>query len=168
MERMDSAGRPVLQFQNFDWVELYGAELAASYEFTEQIELAAQVTYVRGKNLDSNDNLYRISPLHGLVDLGWHDGSWEAHFELDWAAAQDDVSAFNNEQSTPGYALLHLRGGYQLNSGTRVEVGVENLFNQEYSPHLAGINRVTGSDVAVGESIPGAGRFFYANLSWAF
>ena len=168
MERMDPAGRPILQFQNFDWVELYGAELAASYEFTEQIELAAQVTYVRGKNLDSNDNLYRISPLHGLVDLGWHDGSWEAHFELDWAAAQDDVSAFNNEQSTPGYALLHLRGGYQLNSGTRVEVGVENLFNQEYSPHLAGINRVTGSDVAVGDSIPGAGRFFYANLSWAF
>lgn len=166
--RPDSKGQPVLQFQNFDWVELYGLELAGSYAFTEQIELAAQLSYVRGRNLDSNDNLYRIAPLHGLVDLGWQEGNWEAHAELEWADAQNKVSEFNGESSSSGYALLHLRGGYQINTDTRIEIGVENVFDTLYSPHLAGINRVAGSDVAVGESIPGAGRFFYANVSWAF
>jgi len=166
--RNDAAGMPVLQFQNFDWVDLYGAELAASYQYTDHIEISAQLSYVRGKNQDTNDDLYRISPLHGLVDLGWEDGSWEAHVELDWAAAQNDVSDFNGESSSPGYALVHLRGAYQIKEGTRIEVGVENIFDEEYAAHLSGVNRVTGSDVAVGESIPGAGRFFYTSLRWSF
>lgn len=168
ISRLDMNNNPVLEFQNFDWVELYGLELAGAYAFTKQIELAAQLSYVRGKNLDTNDNLYRISPLHGLVDLGWQDGNWEAHAEMEWAAAQNEVSEFNSESTSAGYALLHLRGGYQINPDTRIEVGVENVFDTLYSPHLAGINRVGGSDVAIGDSIPGAGRFFYANLSWAF
>ena len=166
--RNDAAGMPVLQFQNFDWVDLYGAELAASYQCTDHIELSAQLSYVRGRNQDTNDDLYRISPLHGLVDLGWEDGSWEAHVELDWAAAQNDVSDYNGESSSPGYVLCHLRCAYQIKEGTRIEVGVENVFDEEYSAHLSGVNRVAGSDVAMGEGIPGAGRFFYTSLRWAF
>lgn len=168
IDRMDMAGKPVLQFENMDQAELFGAELAGRYLMAEHWELAAQLSYVRGRNKDTGDDLYRISPLHGLVDLAWQQGDWETHFEIDWAASQNDVSAFNDEESSSGYVLLHWRGMHRFKSGTRVEIGVENLLDEEYSAHLAGVNRVAGSDVAVGESIPGAGRFFYANLSWAF
>ncbi|NWK55436.1 TonB-dependent receptor [Verrucomicrobiaceae bacterium N1E253] len=166
--RLDMAGQPVLQFENLDEAELYGAELAGRYLISEQWELAAQLSYVRGKNKDTGDDLYRIAPLHGLVDLAWHKGDWETHLEMDWAASQNDVSELNDEERSSGYVLLHWRGMYHMKPGTRIEIGVENLFDEAYSPHLAGVNRVAGSDVAVGESIPGAGRFFYANLSWAF
>ncbi len=170
--RKDMNGMNVLQFQNVDWADLYGAELAGSYQCTDHIELVAQLSYVRGVNQDTDDSLYRIAPLNGLVDLGWEDGSWEAHVELDWAAAQNDVSDYNDESSSSGYALLHLRGAYQLKrgpkDGVRIEVGVENVFDTEYAAHLSGVNRVSGSDVAIGEGIPGAGRFFYTSLSWAF
>ena len=168
MARNDSAGMPVLQFQNFDWVDLYGAELEANYQFTQHLALGVQFSYVRGRNLDTNDDLYRISPLNGLVDLGWDDGRWAAHLELDWATSQNDVSDYNGESTSPGYALVHLRGAYQITEGTRIEVGVENVFNEEYSEHLSGMNRVAGSDVALGDSIPGAGRFFYTSVRWAF
>ena len=168
MGRLDRAGLPVLQFQNVDWVDLYGAELSASYQFTEQIKCEAQINYVRGKNQDSHDNLYRIAPLHGIVDLAWEEGIWGAHVEVDWAAAQNKVSDYNQEQSSPGYVVVHLRGELQINANTRLEVGVKNIFDDEYTQHLSGVNRVAGSDVALGESIPEAGRFFYTSLSWAF
>lgn len=166
--RNDSAGMPVLQFQNFDWVDLYGAELVANYQFTQHVEFGVQFSYVRGENQETNDDLYRIFPLNGLVDLGWEDGRWAAHLELDWAASQHDVSDYNGESSSVGYALVHLRGACQISEDARIEIGVENVFNEEYSEHLSGVNRVAGSDVAVGDRIPGAGRFFYTSVSWAF
>jgi iron complex outermembrane receptor protein len=39
-----------------------------------------------------------------------------------------------------------------------IEAGIENLFDTQYEPHLAGRNRVGASDVAVGERLPGAGQ----------
>ena len=64
--------------------------------------------------------------------------------------------------------LCHLRCAYQLKEGARIEVGVENVFDEEYSAHLSGVNRVAGSDLAVGEGVLGAGRFFYTSLRLAF
>lgn len=168
IDRKDMAGNPVLQFQNTDKVDLYGLEMLAHYRLTEQLELAAQCSYVRGKNKDTDEDLYRIAPFHGLVDLAWQLDRWEAHCELDWAASQHDVSSTRDEDETSGYALVHLRGSYEWKEGTRVELGVENLFDEDYASHLSGVNRVGASDLDVGQKIPGAGRFFYANLSWSF
>ena len=47
-------------------------------------------------------------------------------------------------------------------------LGLDNVTNEHYADHLGGINRVAGSDVAVGERIPGAGRFVYAMTSYQF
>lgn len=166
--RNDAAGRPVLQFRNFDRVELYGAELEGRFALTDQLSLRGHISYVRGRNLVNGDNLYRIAPLRGLLDLAWQNENWETHLELDWTADQNKVSTFNGETPSPGYALIHLRTAYRLPNGMRVELGIENLLDEYYAPHLGGINRVAASDVAVGQHIPGAGRFGYANLSWAF
>jgi iron complex outermembrane receptor protein len=166
--RIDPAGRPVLQFRNFDRVDLYGAEFEGRFEFTDQLSMGGHLSHVRGRNHSTGDNLYRISPLHGLLDLAWRDGAWEGHLEVEWAADQNKVSAFNDETPSPGYALLHLRGAHRFENGVRIELGIENLLDESYAPHLGGVNRVTGSDVAVGRHIPGAGRFGYASLSWKF
>jgi iron complex outermembrane receptor protein len=42
------------------------------------------------------------------------------------------------------------------------------VFDKEYADHLSGINRVSGTDVAVGDRIPGYGRNFYASLQWLY
>lgn len=168
INRPDESGRPVLQFTNFDRVDLYGAELEGRFDFTDRLGLSGHLSYVRGRNRDTGDDLYRIAPLHGLVDLGWEDERWEAHFEMEWAASQNEVSQFNGEQPTGGYALLHLRTAFEFIEGLRLGVGVENLLDESYEDHLTGVNRVGGSDVPVGDRIPGAGRFLYADLSWEF
>lgn len=166
--RPDSGGGAFLQFQNLNRARLYGADLEARYELREDLAISGFVSHVRGRDLENNDNLYRVAPLRGLVDLAWTGVPWEAHLECEWADSQDDTAAFNGEPATPGYGLWHVRLAREFDVGARVELGVENVFDKGYADHLEGINRVGGSDVAVGQRVPGAGRFFYATVRWEY
>jgi iron complex outermembrane receptor protein len=166
--RLDTAGRPVLQYQNVDRVDLYGVDGAARYAFTDWLAVAGTLSYVRGQNRDTGDNLYRIAPLNGSVRLEhrWH--SWENQAEVVLAARQTDVAAYNGEPVTPGYALLNLRSSYRLFGHLTAQVTAENLLDKQYADHLGGINRVTGSDVSVGARLPSPGRTFLVALRYQF
>lgn len=166
--RIDSNGLPVLQYQNIDRAELYGLELTGGWRFNDALSLEGSVSHVRGRNMETGDDLYRIAPLHGMFDLGYQRGSWESHLEWAWASAQNRVSGLQNEPSTPGYGILNLRVAKTFADSVRVEVGVENLLDKRYADHLGGVNRVSGGDLATGEPIPGAGRFAYLSLGWEF
>ena len=155
------AGQPVLQWQNLPRAELYGVDGSARYAFTKHFGLSGSFSYVRGRDPENDDNLYRIAPLRGTVGADFALGGWTAAAEVVLVAAQNQVAAYNNEQPTPGYTLLNLRAGYAFRWGLSVEAGVENLTNELYADHLGGINRVSGSDVAVNQHLPGAGRFGY-------
>jgi iron complex outermembrane receptor protein len=154
-------GLPVLQFQNVGRADLYGVDALARYAFTTNLAARGTLSYVRGINRDNDDNLYRIAPLHGLVALDHRLGAWENTIELVLVNEQNEVSAFNNEPTTPGYALLNLRTGYTFWNRLTIQVGLENLTDERYADHLGGINRVNGSDVGLNQRIPGAGRFVY-------
>jgi len=64
--------------------------------------------------------------------------------------------------------VVNLRGAWRLRPGLQLEAGVENLFDRDYRPHLAGRNRGAGSDVALGERLPGAGRGVFVALKAAW
>jgi iron complex outermembrane receptor protein len=57
---------------------------------------------------------------------------------------------------------------YEFRKHARLEVGLENALDKNYTDHLGGINRVLDSDVAVNERIPGAGRFVYGRVRFRF
>jgi iron complex outermembrane receptor protein len=167
-DRQDAMQRPVLQFTNLDQVELYGADGLARYDLTDSVRLGATVSYVRGRDLDTHDNLYRLAPLRGALELDYHPGPWNHSAQVVLADDQDDVSRYNGEKPTDGYALLHLRTGYRWAGGCELGLGVENVFDTRYADHLGGINRVGDSDVAIGEHLPGAGRSLVASLQCPF
>jgi iron complex outermembrane receptor protein len=166
--RLDPAGTDVLQFQNLSEAELYGAEGSFGYRLTPQLIFHTTASYVRGRNLEDHDNLYRIAPLRGNVRLEHRLGGWQSRVEVEWAARQDQTSSYNGEPETPGYALLNLEMGYRFSRHFVALLGVENVLDKRYADHLGGINRVTGSDVGVGERIPGAGRFAYVSAQLSF
>ncbi|MBM3879930.1 MAG: TonB-dependent receptor [Verrucomicrobia bacterium] len=89
---------------------------------------------------------------------------------LSASAGQADGRTYlgNQEPTTPGYALLHLRVGYRWRRGLHVGLGVENVFDRRYADHLGGINRVAGGPLALGERIPGPGRWAYASVTYEF
>ena len=166
--RPDPHGRPVLQFHNVDRADLYGADGLVSWALSEQFSVRGTLSYVRGVNQDNDDNLYRIAPLRGTAALVHQWKQWESEAVVEWADAQNEVAAYNGELPTAGYVLLHLRVGYTFRERLRLGLGVENVLDEHYADHLGGINRVGGSDVAVGNRIPGAGRFVHVSASVKF
>lgn len=164
ISRLDANLQPVLEYANLDEARLYGVDAGGEWEFIRQFTLSGALGYVRGEDLENDDNLYRLAPLHGRVALDWTNGRFSAGFEGVLAAEQDEVSAYNGEPATPGWAILNLRAGWRINRYLDLQAGLENVFDEAYADHLGGINRVSGSDVAVGERLPGYGRSGYLAL----
>jgi len=122
------------------------------------------VSFVRGRRRDNGDDLFRIAPPTGSIVLAYRRERWSGALESVLFAPQRNVSETNGERRSSGYALVNLRSAVRLSDGLELRAGVENLFDRLYRPHLAGINRVTESDVAVGERLPGPGRSAYLRL----
>lgn len=161
--RNDNAGLPVLQYTNLE-AELYGVDGAVRWTPMDNWNVGGVLSYVRGRNLDLDDDLYRIAPLSTTIDTELTLGRWRHRAEVYVAAEQDEVARTNGEQKSNSYALLHLRTAFEIREGLTLRGGVENLLDNRYADHLSGVNRVTMSDVAVGERLPGAGRFVYVGI----
>ncbi len=167
-ERRDAQDRPVLRFTNLDRAEFFGLEGALLINLTEHWQAHAATSYVRARDRERDTDLYRIAPLRGDAGLAYRRGAWEAQARMEWAADQRRVSRANDEPTTQGYALLHLDAGYTWPNRTTLRLGIENLFDREYTDHLGGINRVADSAVAMGARLPGAGRAVVAALHYPF
>ncbi len=154
-----------LRFANVD-AELYGLDFDFGWNITGPLHLDGTASYVRGKRRDIDDNLYRIAPPNARMALFWQEENWRAGFELQAFADQNKVSVTNSEQSTNGYLLAGLFGHVTITSNLSLDANIENLFDNNYTQHLAGYNRVSGSDVALGDRISGAGRSAFIRLHW--
>ncbi|MEQ1668838.1 MAG: TonB-dependent receptor, partial [Sulfuriferula sp.] len=161
------SGKPVLQYQNVN-AELYGIDLASAYALNAMITVGGTLSYVRGKNLDNGDNLYRIAPLSARLYGEQQLGKWTNRVELNMAQRQNDVAVYNNELPTSGYAVMNLRTRWQADKSWRVSAGVENVFDALYYDHLVGINRVANSVIAVGGQLPGMGRSAYLSVDYTW
>jgi iron complex outermembrane receptor protein len=98
--------------------------------------------------------------------LSWQEQTWHLGAELQVFSAQNNVAATNSEQPSSGYLLAGLFGHVALTPIITLDASVENLFDKNYTEHLAGYNRVSGSDVATGARLPGAGRSAFVRLRW--
>ena len=158
-----ATGRLPLQYGNVD-AELYGFDLGYEWRIATPLLLRGTLSYVRGKRTDAPDNLYRIAPLTSFIELIYQFQRGFFAVESLAAARQDDVAAYNAEQSTSGWGIVSLRGAYELNDTITLGAGIENLSDAVYPDHLGGYNRVRESDIAVGARINGMGRNAYLRL----
>jgi iron complex outermembrane receptor protein len=163
-----TALRPdALQFANVD-ASFYGADAPWGFTINRNWSLDGVVSYVRGKRDDISDDLYRIAPLNGRATLTYQRDEWWASVEGVAYARQHKVSKTNNESKSKSYELLNLNAGTQAYRGVTLTVGIENVFDKNYADHLSGINRVSGTDVPVGERVPGHGRNYLASIQWRY
>lgn len=154
-----------LRFANVD-AEIYGADIAFGTRIAGPIRLDGIASYVSGKRVDIDDNLYRIAPANARIALAWEAERWSLAAEVLAVAKQRKVSTTNAEVPSKGYATCNLFGHWIMRDGLRLDAGVENLFDKYFVEHLAGYNRNSGSDVALGARLPGAGRSAFVRLRW--
>ncbi len=144
-----------LEFANVD-AQIYGMDLTGLYLLNENWDLDMNASYIRGERRDIDDNLYRMAPPKVNLGLNYRSYGWMFRVDGVAAAAQNKVSTTQLEQASAGYAIANLSMGYNADSWV-VKAGVNNVFDTNYKDHLAAYNRVLGSDIAVGERMPGAG-----------
>ncbi|WP_417446159.1 TonB-dependent receptor domain-containing protein [Kangiella sp.] len=156
-----------LQFTNID-ASLWGFDANWRYDMPSDFFLSGVVSYVRGERDDSDINLYRIAPLNTRFVWGYQGVQFSTQFAAQVYADQDRVSSINNETETAGYMVWDWMADYMFDGGLTVRAGVENLFDKQYVEHLGGVNRAAGSDIAVGERLPGNGRNVYVGFEFTF
>lgn len=157
-----------LRFANVD-AEFYGIDALWSVQLADRWFLDGSLAYVRGERRDIGDDLYRVAPPDARVALSHRRARWSVTLTGEAHDGQDHVSATNGETESSGYGLLHVSGRYEFpRHGLTLSAGVDNLLDKAYRPHLAGINRVVDSDIAVGERLPGDGINGYVRLSLAW
>ncbi len=163
-----------LQFTNTN-AEIYGIDAPFRFRLSDELILDAMISYVRGKNTTLRDNLYRISPLNGRLAITYDRSLWAITVENVLAARQKKLSRTivldeprSSNAATAGWGIVNLYAHWLSDNGVQIRVGVENLFDKDYTSHVAGFNRVMPSDVAPGHRLPGAGFNTFAHISYAW
>ncbi|HTO60525.1 MAG TPA: TonB-dependent receptor [Bradyrhizobium sp.] len=172
-----TSGFVYLRFANHD-ATLYGVNVEGRLALWDNAgyglgEVRGTIGYVRGQRQDGID-LYHVMPINAKLALDHRIGGWTNGIELQLVGSKDQVSQVHNELTTPAYALVNLRTGYQWQQ-VRVDLGLDNLFNQTYDLPLGGDDLVDykvvsmmGSSAAYGFNVKGPGRSVNARLSVSF
>ena len=165
-----------LQFVNQS-ARIYGVDISGHLPLAENTRYgdftaSGVLSYARGKNRTTGDNLYNIMPLNAKLAVVQKKGGWTNSVEVELVDEKTDVSEVRNELETNSYGLLHLRGKYEWKQAS-VDFGIENLFDKFYNHPLGGAytgqgKTMSGTDVPWGTSVPGMGRSFYAGVNYKF
>jgi iron complex outermembrane receptor protein len=147
------------------------AHLGATAD-TGSFKATGTLSYVRGENRSTGDHLYNIMPLNAKLAVMQTWGDWTNTAEVQLVAAKTDVSRVRNEIPTAGYGLVHWRSSVHWQQ-TRLDIGVENLLNRNYTPPLGGAYlgqgaSMTSTGIPWGTTVPGMGRSIHLALSMRF
>ncbi len=163
------AGAPALVYSNTN-AKIYGLDTNWKLSINNQWSADGVVSYVRGKRIDSPDNLYRIAPTNARFSVNYQTAQspLELTIESIIYARQKHVASYANESQTAGYGIVNLSAQWTVNDQMQIRSGVTNLFDRFYANHLNSVNRNGESDIAVGEVIPGMGRTAYLSTYITF
>ncbi len=166
----------VLQYVNQS-AKLYGIDVSGHLPLAKTGDYGSftgtgVMSYTRGENQTTGDNLYNIMPLNTKLAVVERLGSWTNTAEVQLVAAKTNVSQVRNEIKTGGYGLFNLRSSYDWKKA-RLDIGVDNLFNKFYSLPLGGAyvgQGVTMSENGIpwGIAVPGMGISIYTALNFKF
>jgi iron complex outermembrane receptor protein len=150
---------------------LYGADISGYLPLAKTSDLGAftatgLVSYVRGKNEITSDNLYNIMPLNARLAVVQRLGNWNNTIEGQFVSAKTDVSQVRNELKTGGYSLLNLHSSYEWKQA-RFDIGIENALNKLYASPTGGAY-VGQRTMTWGTPVPGMGRSIYAAVNIKF
>jgi len=120
-------------YQNID-ATMYGGLVGGGIRLTKTLSAKSGVAYQVGtKNSGSDRDLIDIPPLKVITSLEYDDGMMDGKLEWIAAATQTKVDSSLNQQEVAGWGIVNISGGYTPMEGLSIDVGVENVFNQNYA-----------------------------------
>jgi outer membrane receptor protein involved in Fe transport len=144
------------RYMNYAEVSLYGAEAGLDYYLGGGFSTFASLSYVRGENDDTGEDLPGIPPLKGRCGVRYEaalDAEILLWVELAGLTASDQDRTGANERETDGYTRGDVRMGVDLGDTWSFVVAVENFTDELYQDHLSstwqefGLNDQAGRNV---------------------
>lgn len=148
---------------------MYGTEFLASYIVRKQVFLSGNLSYVRGTRdallaeEASTVDLAEIPPLRISTALRYDTGKYSLEIESVLTGKQSHVDTSLDEEPTPGYGIINLRGSAHIKNLV-VHAALNNLFDRAYFEHLSYQRDPFSSGTRVYEP----GRNVYINLSFRY
>lgn len=132
------------------------------------------LSYTRGRNTSTDDDLYNIMPLNLTLALEHRFGGWSNTLEARLVKSKTHVQAVRKELQTAGYGLLNFYSRYAWKN-VRLDVGIENLLDKDYDDPLGGAYIGQGATMSstatapqYGTAVPGMGRSLNTSVTVTF
>lgn len=149
-------------------LDIVGGVFLAQYVGVGKFDAKGTLSYLRGKNNTTGDDLYNIMPLNSTLALEHQLGGWSNTFQAKLVDGKNNVEAVRKELKTPGFTLFNLYTSYAWKNA-RLDLGVENLLDKHYSDPLGGAylgqGATMGTGVLRGLVVPGMGRSVNVGLT---
>jgi iron complex outermembrane recepter protein len=152
---------------------IYGVDVSGKMLLAENtgigiFDAAGTLSYVRGKNNSTDDDLYNIMPLNATLALEHRFGNWSNKLQAKVVDSKDNVQAVRKELKTAGFTLFNFYTSYDWKHA-RLDLGIENIFNKHYYDPLGGAylgqGATMGTGVLHGIQVPGMGRSVNVGLT---
>ncbi len=158
----------VYNYDQFDKVEISGFELNLHYHPHQLHNLHFEQSYsfINTRNLDKNTAL-ALTPSNKIkTSLKLHLTENNSLLTLNkisvyhvYSFSQNNIVEY--ETSSDAYQLINLEFDFKPAKRIDLVLGLNNLLNQEYTPHLSRIKEIGGG-------VPNPGRSFNINLKYEF
>jgi outer membrane receptor protein involved in Fe transport len=157
-------GRDVVQSENAASATIHGVEFGFDAELGKAVRVSAIAAYTWGEQRLSGDIREpgdRIPPLSGRLGVGVAGkGDWTFEGWIDWAGAQDRLSARDvrdvriNPSGSPGWTSIGARAVWAGLGDWQLTMGLQNMLDKRYRVHGSGIDE------------PGRSIVLRANVEW--
>lgn len=143
-------------------IDMSGRRELGSIEGVGSFGVNGTLSWVRGRDRSTADDLYHIMPLNTKAALVHRLAGWTNTVEVVQVRDKSKVSQVRNEVETAGYTLLNLRTSYEWKYA-RFDLALENALNKFYLQPLGGAyvgqgNSMTTNAIPWGMVLPGKGR----------
>jgi len=145
---------------------IFGAELEGKWDFTTDWALRGNLTWQDGKQkllnevggVVTEDTIRRLAPFAGSVAVRWTHPSERFWIEGSVLAAVTQRNLANRDladneripsNGTPGYMIGSIHAGWKVTEQLELNLGLENLTDEDYRVHGSGINE-TGFNTVLG------------------
>lgn len=140
-------GYQVYRKENIEDAFIKGVEAELAWKIMKGVDINGSITYTYGKNKTKSEALRRIPPMHGRMMSTFRKKTWFSAAEFLFAAKQNRLAQGDKEDNripaggTPGWKIINLYAGNQWKCFD-FNLGLQNIFNEDYRTHGSGINGV--------------------------
>ncbi len=125
-----ASGLLLAHFGNIDRATIEGAEFELNWYPSAHWTAFGNIGYSRGTDDKTGAPLALIAPLKGVLGLRYQAPRWWGEVGTRMVGRQTRVP--QDQVQTPGFAVLDLRGGYDITGGLTVQAALENAGNTAY------------------------------------